>query len=177
MFSPKVIAGVVIVVAIIALLLINFEGIADRAKGLLKNGQKSGSGEPTISGRAGHLDLTVYPQGVFVLRPDSSLNISLETTVFSDFLGEIRIDYVNKTIRFTDSRTPLKVDFPLNKVNLRNLRLTKLDLQNTKMDIKKDGWSKSLENGTVDVDVFIGSGAISSESVQFIGNVSSFEEK
>jgi len=121
--------------------------------------------------------LTVYPQGAFVLRPDSSINITIESTSFSDFLGEIKADYVNKTVKFTDSRTPLKVEFPLNKVDLGSLRLAKLDFLNTKLDIKKDGWTKSLENGTVEVEGFTGTGTINADSFKMVGNVTKFVEK
>ena len=178
MFSVKVIGAVVVIVVIIALVLINFEGIADKAKGVFK-GDKKGQDIAGVPGAGGgQLDLTVYPEGTFVLKPDSPLNITIESTTFSDFLGEIRVDYQNKTIKFVDSRTPLKLDFQLSTVNLgRGLKLNKLSLANTKFNITKDGWSKTIENVTIEVDGFTGSGTINTDSLQVVGNVSKFVEK
>ena len=179
MFSLKVVAAVIVIVIIIALVLINFEGIANRVKGVL-GGQKADTvGGPGVPGKfSGLLDLAVYPEGVFVIKPDSPIDITIESTSISDFLGEIRVDYLNKTVKFVDSRTPLKVDYQLSKVDLgSNLKLTKLSLVNTKLNITKDGWSKLLQNGTVEVEGFVGSGVINTDSFQIVGNVSKFVEK
>lgn len=179
MFSPKVVAAVVIIVIIIALVLINFEGIAEKAKLVFKGSGKSTNifWSPGKS-PSGELDMTIYPSGVFVLKPDAPLDVSIDSTAFSDFLGEIRVDYLNKTIKFVDSRTPLKVELQLSSVKLGDgLKLNKLSLDYTRMNVTKDGWSKSIQNGSVEVEGFVGRGMITTDYFQIEGNVTKFSEK
>ncbi len=178
MFSPKVVFAVVLIVIIIALLLINFEGLADKVKGTFKGGSKLNVGFGASGKPGGTLNLSVFPTGEFVLRPESPVDITVESTTFSGFLGEIRVDYVNRTLKFIDSRTPLKVEFKLSKVELgKGLALNKLSLQNTRMRVEKDGWIKNIDNGTIEVDGFVGFGTITTESVELTGNVTKFAEK
>ena len=179
MFSPKVVAAVVIIVLIIALVLMNFDGLAGKTKGLFKSsGSQTNSLWTPGKTVSGQLDMTVYPSGVFVLKPDSPLDVSIDSTAFSDFLGEIRVDYLNKTVKFIDSRTTLKVELQLTKVKLGNgLKLNKLSLDNVRMNISKDGWSKSVQNGSVEVEGFVGNGMISPDAFQIVGNVTKFGEK
>ncbi len=176
MFSSKVIAAIIIIVVIIVLVLINFEGVADKFTGAFKGSGKvsfGASGKP-----GGTLDLYVFPQGEFVLKPESPIDITIESTTFSAFLGEVRVDYFNKTLKLIDSRTPLKVDFKLGNADLGSrLKLNKLSLSNTKMNILKDGWSKSTNNNTIEVEGFVGTGTINPEFIHLFGNVTKFVEK
>lgn len=179
MFSLRVLAAIVVIVIIISLLLVNFESVSDKARSVFKTEDKQGNSIGWSPGKAGgSLDLTVYPEGIFILKTDSPVNISLEANTFSNFLGEISIDYINKTIKFTDSRSPLKVDLQLTKVSLaQGLKLNKLSISNARMNISKDGWVKSIQNGTIEVDGFAGSGSITPDSFQLTGNISKFVEK
>ena len=178
MFSLRVLAAIIVIVIIISLLLINFDSLADKTKSIFKNEDKSGSVGWVPGKSSGSLDLTVFPEGVFILKTDSPVTISLEANTFSNCLGEISVDYINKSIKFTDSRSPLKVDLQLAKVNLGvGLKLNKLTVSNAKMNITKDGWVKNIENGTIEVEGFVGGGAITPESFQLTGNISRFVEK
>lgn len=176
MFSFKLVAVIILIVVIIGLVLMNFEGVADKVTGAFKGSGKisfGASGKPS-----GAIDLSVFPHAEFVLKPDSPIDLTIESTTFSGFLGEIRVDYSNKTLKFIDSRTPLKVDIRLANVDLSsNLRLSKLSLEDTKMNIIKDGWSKSTANGTIEVDGFVGTGTITPEFIHLVGNVTKFIEK
>lgn len=179
MFSSKVLLAIVIIVVIIALVLINFQGLGDKLKGAFSGGGKAALGNFGAPGKpSGTIDLSVFPQSEFILKPEAPIDITLESTSFSQFLGEIRVDYLNKTLRFIDSRTPLKVDFKLVNVDLSSkLKLAKLSLQETKMNIIKDGWSKSTNNGTVEIEGFVGLGKITPDYIQLAGNVTRFVEK
>ncbi len=178
MFSLRVLAAIIVIVIIISLLLVNFDSLSDKTKSLFK-GEKSGDSISWVPGKTGgSLDLTVYPEGVFILKTDSPVNISLEANTFSNFLGEISVDYINKTIKFADSRSPLKVYLQLTKVSLGSgLKLNKLSVLNGRMNISKDGWVKSIQNGTIEVEGFVGGGTITPDSFQLTGNISKFVEK
>lgn len=178
MLGSRLILMILLIVAVL-ILVIGVGNLGDKAKGFFSVGGKAVSSNFGATEKpGGTLDLTIYPEGEFVLKPDSPVDVISDTTTLRGFIGEIRVDFSKGELKFTDSRTSLMLSLKPKDIEFGSiLKINKLKLDNTKMIIIKDGWKKSVDNTTVEVDGFTGQVKLATGYIQFIGNVTKFVEK
>ncbi len=176
MFDWKIIAAVFIALLVVSYVIIGVPGIRDFfggiASGVGKALESSPFGGLFSSGgvKKIYAEITLYPD-TFSLKPELPVNITLGDTVLQDFRGEISMDLANDTISMKQEGSSLVISPRLDLVVIEGLKISRLDLENMKANVKSGDIDTDVENGTLEILDFLGEGKITEEYIMLSGNV------
>lgn len=125
---------------------------------------------PTSIMNVDTINLKLYPD-LFVLKPDSSVNISFDKKEVVNFVGEITVDYNNKKIILDEINSPLNIVIPIETTRISGLKLKKLLVKDIKIDVSAGEWEISNDNGSIEIYDFSGLGEIDVNRIQLEGNI------
>lgn len=121
--------------------------------------------------RMTEIDLTFYPKD-FVLRPESVVNVTSNSTKVMNFKGEVSIDLEGNFVVLKDANSELTIEERLGEIDVHGLVVSNLKLAGMKLDMISGNWTESTESGSLKIYDFLGEGIITSDSIELVGNVS-----
>lgn len=177
MFDWKIIAAVFIALIIVSYVVIGVPGIRDFFGGIASSMGNALESSPfgglfSSSGvKKTQVELTLYPDS-FSFKPELPVNISLgDGTVLQDFRGEISLNLESETISLKQEGTNLVINPKLDLIQVEGLKLSRLDLKEINAQVKSGDIDTKVENGTLEVLDFLGSGSISRDGIVLSGNI------
>ncbi len=121
--------------------------------------------------RMTEIDLTFYPES-FILNPESTVNITSDSTKVSNFNGEVSIDLEGGFALLKESNSQLTIEEKLGEIEIHSLALSNLELKSMKLSMVSGNWTETAESGSLKMYDFLGKGVIKADSIELVGNVS-----
>ena len=119
------------------------------------------------------IDVILYPSEL-TLNPDAEINLNLDQFELSNFKGGITADFVNNTLVFEEDSSSLKISMPLSNITIEELRINALLIDGMKFIIVPD---VTAENCSMEMYDFYGTGLITGEHIELMGNASRVKAK
>lgn len=182
MFDWKIIAAVFIALIIVSYVVIGVPGIREFFGGLASRVGSALEGSPfgglfSSSGiKKTPAEITIYPDS-FSLKPELPVNISAGDTGLQDFRGEISVDLVNGTISMRHEGSSLVITPRLDTILIEGLKISKLNLEGIRANVRSGDVDTMVENGTLEVLDFLGEGRVTRDSIVLSGNVTKVRGK
>jgi len=174
MLDWKIAAAAVVALLVVSTVLLGGFGIGEFFSDIInKIGEWLGSSPfggffatPTTPTK--EINIVLYPANLS-LKPESDINVSVNTVTLRDFRGEIDINFNADIITFKELGSALTIEVPLEKVTIPNLRIKNMKFENMKFDIKP---SITSENGSMEIHGFLGNTTVNEDNIEFLGNIS-----
>ncbi|GAF85839.1 unnamed protein product [marine sediment metagenome] len=176
MFDWKIIAAVFIALIVVSYVVIGVPGIREffgsAASGIGRLLESSPFGGLFSSGsiKKTPAEITLFPDS-FSLKPELPVNISAGDTLLQDFRGEIAVNLENDTISMKQEGSSLVISPRLELVVIKGLKISRLELEGMRANVKSGDVNTSIENGTLEILDFLGEGRITSDYIKLSGNV------
>jgi hypothetical protein len=117
------------------------------------------------------VDIMLYP-GTYTLKTGSSINLSVDSTSFMEFNGDIEADFESKSLTFKESGTQFSIRMPLQNLTIPKIKVSKIFLQSVNFLVSSDQLNTTGENATLEIADFSGELRLGPDSVMLQGNVS-----
>lgn len=121
--------------------------------------------------RMAEIDLTFYPK-TFVLKPESMVNMTSDSTKVSNFNGEIQVNLEGGFALLKESDSQLVIEERIGNVEIHGMSLGSLELKSTKLSMVSGNWTETTESGSLKIYDFLGKCLLKADSIELIGNVS-----
>jgi hypothetical protein len=121
--------------------------------------------------RMAEIDLTFYPE-TFLLRPESMVNITSDSTGIFGFNGEMDVSIAEDFVLMKESNSQLTVKERLGEIEISGLVISSLELNGMKLNMVSGNWTETTDSGSLKMYDFLGRGIITSDSIELVGNVS-----
>ncbi len=174
----KLIIAVVVILVAIYVVLTMFPGAGDKVKNALSNTPLGGSAStpPQSTGGEG-FDMKVFPIGQYSFKSDGPVDVTTEGGTLKKFSGTVDISFANKTVFLVHDGTDLRADLPLKTIAVTGVKLGKFSVSKSKIDVTSGGWRTQTDNGTLEIEGFVGGVLIENDYLRFLGNVSSLRRE
>lgn len=176
MFDWKVIVAGLVAVLLVSSVLVGDFGIKDIFSGTVnKISEWLGSspfGGLFPSPETSHKEVVIslYPES-FILVPETTVDISLDSINFTNFKGKITTHFQNNTICFEES-AGLNINMPIQRTKIKNVKIRSIKLENIRYRVVSGESDITNENGTIEITSFSGTVVIEGIFIEFIGNIS-----
>ncbi len=176
MLEWKILAAAFSALLVISILLVGNTGVKDLFGGIIGKITDWMGGSPvdfpSISGGksgANSIYLEIYPAS-FTLKPESNLNLTLGDSYFENFNGEVSFDFSSGKISLREKGSQLSISSPIQPFSVQ-LKLSRLQLKDTKFVLKSVQSNIANDNGTLDIQGFAGIFSLGNSSIILEGNV------
>ncbi|HLD57015.1 MAG TPA: hypothetical protein VJA47_01840 [archaeon] len=174
----KLVIAIVVILVAASLVLTMFPGAGDKVKNVLGSTPLGGSATSPPQSSAGEgFDMRIYPSTQYSFKSDTPVDVTTENGGIKKFSGAVDVSFKNKTVVLTNEGTDLKVDYPLKTIAMTGVGLGKFSVSNSKIDVFSGNWRTQTENGTLEIEGFVGGVLIEADHIRFIGNVSSLRRE
>ncbi len=149
-----------------------FSGIAERLGNFLGTSPFGGLFSST---QQEEIVISLYPDNLSLQLDGNDVNLnSLSLTAFT---GSMDIDFIGGTVMLIQKNSDLRISAQLEYASVTNLKIPKLLVENTKMDVISGKYNISSSSGTIEIFNFAGNATIDNSSIQLKGNVTKAERK
>ena len=121
--------------------------------------------------RMTEIDLAFYPKN-FVLKPESIVNVSSNSTKITNFNGEIEVNIEGGFALLKESNSRLVIEERIGQIEISGLTITNLELKGMKLSLVSGNWTETTDSGSLKAYDFLGKGVLKHDSIELIGNVS-----
>lgn len=174
----KLVIAIVVILVAAFFVLTMFPGAGDKVKNALGSTPLGGGATSPPQSTAGEgFDMRIYPSGQYSFKSDAPVDVTTEGGSIKKFSGTVDVSFKNKTVVLTNDGTELKVDYPLKTMALTGVKLGKFSVANSKIDVFSGNWRTQTENGTLEIEGFVGGVLIETDHLRFIGNVSTLRRQ
>lgn len=174
MLEWKILAAAFSALLIVSIALVGNTGVKDLFGDLAGRITDWMGGSPISipGGKAGTnaVLIILYPKN-FTLKPETKLNLTLGESYFENFNGEVFVDFESGKISLKEKGSSFSVSSPIQPFAIQDLKISNLQLAGMKFSLQSSQSSINNENGTMNIQGFLGTFSIGNSTITLQGNV------
>ena len=123
--------------------------------------------------RSEEVMVVFYPKR-FELLPEEEINVSYGDIEIRGFEGRITVDYENNHTLFEQKGGKPVIKSVIKSGSIDGFSMGNIKIDNMRIEVTKDGWNESSENGSVEISNFFGRVEFTENSIRLHGNATRF---